>query len=289
MLIDAIATSLPTSKTPAFLLTPYIQRRHKGSFNMPQSLRGLFSSKKEDPAPKNILTEEYLKKKPKPEGPPVQGDLAPGSLFEDEKLAGKKPELFSPGQVKEQKPFIKPRNPAHAAAVLDPEPWNREQWERKTLIREIVKRGRLTKAQILKRTERQIISKSHDFRTSVKKLAPLATQITGKTVEEAIIQMRFSKKKAAQDVREHLEHARNEAIVKRGMGLGPNENSLIPIKTKKGKRIKVKNLTTMYVEQAWCGKGLYTSSPDYRARGQVYRMKNRTTGMDAFEFSGVEK
>jgi ribosomal protein L22 len=148
------------------------------------------------------------------------------------------------------------------------------------VIREIHKRGRLSRTQQLKREERVLLSKSHDFKTSVKKLVPLAKQIAGKTVEEAIIQMRFSKKKVAKDVREHLEHAKNEAIVKRGMGLGLGKDdsfSPVQIMTKKGKRVKVEDPTTLYVDQAWCGKGLFTTTPDYRARGQVNIMKNRTT------------
>lgn len=54
----------------------------------------------------------------------------------------------------------------------------------------------------------------------MKKLAPLARQIAGKPIDEAILQMRFSKKKVAQEVREHLIEAKHEAIVARGMGLG---------------------------------------------------------------------
>ena len=148
-------------------------------------------------------------------------------------------------------------------------------------IKEVRKRGRMTKAQVLKQTERELLAKSHDFKTSVKKLNPLARQIAGKTVEEAIVQMRFSKKKAARDVLEHLEHAKNEAIVKRGMGLGAvNAKKLdhpFKIQTKDGKRIKVDDPTTMYVDQAWVGRGLYATTPDHRARGQIYIMKNPTT------------
>lgn len=169
------------------------------------------------------------------------------------------------------------------AAALDPDPESRKRWERKMVIREIHKRGRLTRKQLLKKQEREVLSKSHNFKTSVKKLVPLAKQITGKTVDEAIIQMRFSKKKAAKDVKEHLEHARNEAIVKRGMGLGAVKGKKgekfhpIRIQTKDGKRVKVEDPTTIYVEQAWVGRGDHTFSPDYRARGQINMMKNPTT------------
>ena len=147
------------------------------------------------------------------------------------------------------------------------------------VIKQVQKRGRLTKTQKLKQQERELLSKSHDFKTSVKKLNPLARQIAGKTVDEAIIQMRFSKKKAARDVLEHLEHAKNEAIVKRGMGLGLGKKLEHPVKlqTKDGKRVKVEDPTTIYVDQAWVGRGLYGTTPDHRARGQIFMMKNPTT------------
>lgn len=147
------------------------------------------------------------------------------------------------------------------------------------VIREITKRGRLSRTQLLKQQERVLVSKSHDFKTSVKKLVPLAKQIAGKSIDDAIVQMRFSKKKAAKDVKEHLEYARNQAIVSRGMGLGLNGKSFEPqqIQTKDGTRVNVTDPTTLYVSQAWCGKGLYGKTPDFRARGQVHMMKNRTT------------
>jgi len=176
---------------------------------------------------------------------------------------------------------LPPRNPHAMSAALDPDPRGRRRWERKMVIREIQKRGRLSKAQLLKRQERVLMSRSHDFETSVKKLVPLAKQIAGKTVEEAIVQMRFSKKKVAKDVKEHLEHAKNEAIVRRGMGLGSNDKEFTPtqIITKDGKRVKVADPTTLYVDQAWCGKGLFGTTMDHRARGQIYVMKNRTTSL----------
>jgi len=229
--------------------------------------------------PDNPLTEEFLKRKPQAPGGLVRGDLASSSIFEDEEIAGPKPKGVVDNQGDKPSPT---RNPESMAAALDPDPEGRKRWERKMVIREIHKRGRLTRAQLLKRQERELLSKSHDFKTSVKKLVPLAKQITGKTVEEAIVQMRFSKKKVAKDVKEHLEHARNEAIVRRGMGLGLEKGkdfTPVKIQTKDGKRVKVEDPTTLYVAQAWCGKGLFGRSPDYRARGRTFIMKNRTTSL----------
>lgn len=206
----------------------------------------------------------------------MRGDLASSSIFEDESVAGPKgtPRTAAAAPVAA-------RNPHIMAAALDPDPGCRMRWERKMVIREIQARGRVSKAEEIRKSERVLVSKSHNFMTSVKKLGPLARQIAGKTVEEAIVQMRFSKKKAARDVREHLEHARNEAIVKRGMGLGgvKNEGKFQPvrIRTKEGKRMKIEDPTNMYVEQAWVGKGDFGVSPDHRARGQIYLMQNPTT------------
>ncbi|POS84277.1 hypothetical protein EPUL_003404 [Erysiphe pulchra] len=226
----------------------------------------------------NPLTEEFLTRKassPKL----VRGSLAKSSILEDEEVAGPKPK-----GVDSQDGFSEAvvRNPWSMAAVLDPAPHARRRWERKMVIREIRKRGRLTKTLQIKRSERESVCKSHDFKTSVKKLVHLANQIKGKSVDDAIIQMRFSKKKVAKDVKEHLEHAKNEAIVKRGMGMGilpGNEFKPLTIMTNDKKRVKVSDPTTIYVDQAWCGKGLFERTPDYRARGRVYIMRNPTTSM----------
>lgn len=208
----------------------------------------------------------------KPESQRAQaerGELAQSSIFQDE--------------ASQKKTDAAARNPEYMARALDPNPERTIKWKRKMVIQEVRRRGRLTKEQTLKRTERAILSKSHDFKTSVKKLVPLAKQIAGKTVEDAIVQMRFSKKKVAKDVKEHLEHARNEAILKRGMGLGKLKRESTKnfktryIVTKDGKRVRVEDPTTLYVDEAWCGKGDWTRSYDYRARGNVNILKNRTT------------
>src|SRR5262249_14537635 len=78
------------------------------------------------------------------------------------------------------------------------------------------------KKEVIARTERSLLSKSHFLKTSVKKLMLLARQIAGKDIDDAIVQMRFSKKAAAREVLAHLKHAKNEAIARSGMGLSPN-------------------------------------------------------------------
>ncbi len=105
------------------------------------------------------------------------------------------------------------RNPTNMKQALNPRPGPRLRWQRKMVIRKIKYRGRLTKGEVtIARTERSHMSQSHFFKTSMKKLgAPLAGQFAGKPIDEAILQMRFSHKKVAQDVRQHLIQARNEA------------------------------------------------------------------------------
>lgn len=135
---------------------------------------------------------------------------------------------------------------------------------------------------------------SHFFKTSMKKLAPLARQIAGKSLDEAILQMRFSNKKVSQEVRQHLIQARNEAIVIKGMGLGrvtenedaelqpdPSEAPPLPHQTplKTYKKGEEADPTDMYVAQAWVNRGEYGQLPDYRARGRMNIMKPPHTGI----------
>lgn len=218
------------------------------------------------------LTEQFLKTKPQQEKPPEFGGLSESSIFEDEEIAGQQHE------DKAHKAALRDRK--IMAAALDPDPENSRRWERKMVIREIRKRGRLTRKQELKRQEKEVLSKSSYLKTSTKKLMYLARQISGKPVDEAILQMRFSVKKVAKDVKHHLEHARNEAIVRKGMGLGKLHGTTGPpvtIETKDGKRLKIEDRTRLYIDQAWVGKGHFTGMLDHRARGQVNIMKNPTT------------
>jgi ribosomal protein L22 len=230
-------------------------------------------------APKstNPVLEKYLKAKPKtvakdPEL--LRGAVAEDSIFEEGEEAEtsyKRSEEDDAADPESRERKV-PRNPENIANVLDPDPWNRMRWEKKMVIRQIEKRGRLTKAQTLKRTERESMTKSQLFTTSVKKLGMLARQISGKPIEEAIVQMQFSKKGVAKDVKEHLEYARDMAIVSRGLGLGKVEGRAgepVEIQLKDGRRKLVKDRTGIYVDQAWVTRGPYQKSPEFRARGRV--------------------
>jgi len=186
------------------------------------------------------------------------------------------------------------RNPEHMAQALNPRPTARSRWQRKMVIRDVRRRGRPNKEMRIARSERNHVSRSHFFKTSMKKLAPLARQIAGKPIEEAILQMRFSKKKVAQEVRQHLMQARNEAIVMKGMGLqsvtenedatvgqDPSEIRPLPHQThsKALKKGHTADETDIYVAQAWTNRGPYGSEPDYRARGRVFMMHPPYTGI----------
>mgnify|MGYP001940340903 CR=1 FL=1 len=103
--------------------------------------------------------------------------------------------------------------------TIDPDQKARKRLERKLVIASVKRHGRMTKAQKLARTERESLYKSHFLPTSTKKLQKVINQIAGKTVSEALVQLRFSKKKVARDVIKGLEIAQNEAIAARGMGL----------------------------------------------------------------------
>ncbi|KAH6842271.1 ribosomal protein L22/L17 [Chaetomium sp. MPI-CAGE-AT-0009] len=166
----------------------------------------------------------------------------------------------------------------HVSRAVDPDPRARVRWERKMVIRQ-VQRGtdpfsREPRAARIARTERQLTSRSPFMATSTKKLVHLAHQIQGKTVADALVQMRFSKKKFAQEVRYHLEEARDLALAERGMGLGGGkaggDNKPVEIQTKDGKWVKVDDPTRMYVAEAWVNRGKWRGKvPSYRARGRL--------------------
>ncbi|KXX81447.1 hypothetical protein MMYC01_202667 [Madurella mycetomatis] len=184
----------------------------------------------------------------------------------------------------------------HLARAVDPDPRSRVRWERKMVIRQ-VQRGtnpfsREPRAARIARTERQLTTKSPFLATSVKKLVHLARQIQGKTVAEALVQMRYSKKKMAQEVGYQLELARDLAVAERGMGLGEAKTAAavangeeveaaqpVKIQTKDGKWVTIEDPTRMYIAEAWVNRGPWRGSePDYRARGRMFlKMKPSTS------------
>jgi ribosomal protein L22 len=165
--------------------------------------------------------------------------------------------------------------------VLDPLPYKRWRWERTRMIKDARRGWRLPKAAYLARTERQSASNSTWLKTSTKKLSLLARQIAGKSIDEALLQLRFSKKRPAAEVAKHLEFARDEAIVKWGMGLGEAQGTKgepVTIRTKDGKKRVITDRTALYIEQAMVQRGKYELQPEYRARGRMNILKKPYTG-----------
>jgi ribosomal protein L22 len=213
---------------------------------------------------------------------PERGNVAENSIFEEdaEEERFRIDDEDSQDAPKSDLPLIQERNTAFMQNILDPNPKQRALWERKVVVKQVKTRGRLTKKQLLARTERESLTKSQWLKTSTKKLGMLARQIAGKPIEEAIVQMRFSKKRVAQDLRKHLEYSRDMAVVNRGMGLGKIEGTQgepIEIELKDGKRKKITDRTGIYVDQAWVGRGPHGTEIDYRARGQAHTMRNPFT------------
>jgi ribosomal protein L22 len=185
----------------------------------------------------NVTLAKYLQKREadKKSGRQIERpETRPGSLSEqtslfkpDVEIQGFRDELSAEEREQLLKRDREAREALHrrysdrlAASKLDPDPSGRKRLERKLVIRSIRRRGRLTKDQTLARTERQLLWQSQMLPTSVKKLTRLMHMIQGKTIEEAMVQLRFSAKKVAVDVIKGLQIARDEAIAGRGMGLG---------------------------------------------------------------------
>ena len=176
---------------------------------------------------------ELLKQSPKVAPPemPAPGSLAPSSIFGEEAV--------------DTASAIGDPDPAVNRLLRDPArpSWG---WPRRVAARELRRRGRLSRLERIAQTEKEHTATSHFIKTSMKKLAPLARQIAGKSIEDAITQMRLSRKKAARAVLDQLRHTRDEAIVRRNM-----------------------DPTQMYIAQAWVGKGPYGKERSHRARGRI--------------------
>ncbi|KAF2029291.1 ribosomal protein L22 [Setomelanomma holmii] len=293
-----------------------------------------FKPKSKEPEPEDLtnpILEKYLKQRELEEGvasddkdakaprPQLrEGGMSnsPTSLFLPEReIPGWRPNL-SPAEQENLRLKVEARRQAVekqedvklSSMNLDPDPAARRRLERRLVISSVKRHGRLTKAQNLARTERQSLFKSQNLPTSVKKLQRVVNQIAGKTVSEALVQLRFSKKRVARDVIKGLEIAQNEAIASRGMSLGSEglaqkrweaqraqmdlgtvkdvqikgqekKKLGVPVKIelKDGSKKVVRDPTEIYIEQAWVGKGESWKSPEYRARGAMNLLTHRTT------------
>lgn len=170
----------------------------------------------------------------------------------------------------------------HTWRGTDPDPRSRVRWERKQVMR-MVKRdldiyGKETKEERIKRTERSMqYLADKQLPTSTKKLVHLARQVAGKTVDEAIVQMQFSKKMMAKEILMVLERGKGRAIVERGMGLGHTTGEgfkrSMKYTSRDGKWVETRDPTRIYIDQAWVTKGPPRGYlPDYRARGRTNKI-----------------
>ncbi|KAI5283350.1 54S ribosomal protein L22, mitochondrial [Ascosphaera aggregata] len=249
---------------------------------------------------------------------PKQGSLTKGSIFaegdEEEAAAWQPPpppSTSSAGaksavgeKAAVQRVPLSKRDRAAVDRILNVDDRVRATMERKYVIAAIRRRGRMNKVERISRTERECVSRSQFFKTSVKKLTKLARQIAGKSLQEALLQMKFSPKKVAKDVSDHLELSRDKATVMYGMGIGKvmrerntdddddgaaaataaaaaddGDAKPVTVVLKNGKKRVIKDPTNIYIAQAWVNRGRFDRAPDYRARGQVNMMRPPHTGL----------
>ena len=182
--------------------------------------------------------------------------------------------------------------PAHLAATQDPDPRSRVRWERKAVMRMVRRGEHETREEIIRRTEREMRFRSPFLPTSVKKLVMIARQVAGKNVDDALVQMRYSKKKMAREVAHHLGLARDKAVVDHGMGLG-HVNGEAPlekprkIRDAEGRWMEVSDPSRMYIAQAWVGRGPWRGQRlVHLGRGRKgMHMKPSTSMFQLFFFS----
>ncbi|KAI1770620.1 ribosomal protein L22 [Hypoxylon cercidicola] len=173
----------------------------------------------------------------------------------------------------------------HLERAENPDP----RWRVRFLKKKVMQMARtdpskpLPRDQRIRLSEKQHGSASTHLPTSTKKLVFLSHQIVGKTVDDAITQMRFSKKKMAREVKWQLEEARDYAIAAHGMGLGsPGARDEKPrkIQTKDGRWIEVQDPTTLYVDESWVTKGPWRGARiQYHARSRMSRMWRPTASI----------
>ncbi|KAG9251726.1 ribosomal protein L22/L17 [Emericellopsis atlantica] len=258
--------ALPSSIL-ALRLGPAVQIRHKWSLG---SLFGGGKSAKNDKGPgigsdldKPEVRKRFLKASKSKKSSRATAD-EPAGVFADELLEVARREALTPEGT-------------HIAT--DPDPASRVQWQRRKVIQMVRRRGVLTPQERIKMTERELLHKSAWLPTSTKKLVMLSRQIAGKTVDDAITQMQWSKKKMAREIKWYLEQARDLAITQQGMGLGRVNGELLKqpkkIQTKDGSWMEIRDPTRMYVAQSWVGRGEWRGKhTDIKGRGRMGIIQN---------------
>lgn len=284
---DQRPSTPPTARTPASspfpiltnALTPAIQVRHKWAANIFKGWRKSGNNDNPIAATADPVTsqlddpkqrEQFLEKS--------MYNSVEDNIFQDEiEAAQKGTQETAPGAAEAE---AKTRETM--AMIVDPDPRSRIRWQRRKVIQMVRNSGRLTKEQRVKMTERELLHRSEFLPTSVKKLVMLSRQIAGKTVDDAILQMKWSKKKMSAEIRYYLEEARDLAIAERGMGLGKVNGERLSsprkILTKEGKWIEITDPTSMYIAQSWVGRGPWRGKKiDYKGRGRMGIIRHPAT------------
>lgn len=273
------ATLSPTQSTfltRAAAISPFEQRRQKWSVNFFKGWGKAGSQGPNNQAPDGLASElddpkkrlQFLERN-------AHGQVE-DNIFQDEIEQPKDSEKDAASARAEQ------RTKENMSMVTDPDPRGRVRWQRKKVIQMVRKNGNITKEETIRMTERQLLHKSHFLPTSTKKLVMLARQISGKTVDDAITQMKWSKKKMAAEIKYYLEEARDLAVAQNGMGLGKvnGEALSIPakIKTKEGKWMEISDPSRLYIAQSWVGRGPWRGKEiDYKGRGRMGVIQHPST------------
>ncbi|KAL5890388.1 39S ribosomal protein L22, mitochondrial [Pyricularia oryzae] len=194
--------------------------------------------------------------------------LGSESIFDeknDVEAAGTPAKASNSGDVDVRKPGTIPglvKTHEAMCRSTTPDPRGNMRFTRKMVTRYVSRaldpEGRETKAERLARTERTLTYRGPVWRLPPKKHVKLARQIAGRTVDDAMIQMRFSKKKFSRDIGITLDAARDEAAVVAGMGLkAPADEKFKAekIQLKNGQWVTITDPNKLYIEQAWVNNG----------------------------------
>ncbi|KAM0277310.1 hypothetical protein ACHAQH_005901 [Verticillium albo-atrum] len=285
--LSSLATSSPSSRR----LLPLNQRRTKWS------LPSLFGRgrKASDPGNRSSgghdLDDPKIRQRLLAEQQQQKAPSLSDSIFQDEVEAATSDSLARPGAEAARS---RQATPSEAAAWrVDPDPRSRVRWERKKVIQMVQRQTASSepsdyerRVERIRLTERHMTHKSPFLETSTKKLVMLARQIQGKTLQDALTQMTYSKKKMAREVKFHLEEARDFAVVSRGMGLARagaaagEKDAVVKIKTKDGQSLKVTDPSSLYVAEAWVNKGPSRNRRiEFKGRGRTGLIISPSTGI----------
>jgi ribosomal protein L22 len=279
---NATCASITKPSTQLQYLLPRTQRRNAWFSGFGWGKKGS-SDEASSPLTKELARRDKERKVAERLASRTQGS----TIFDEEIKASEDQTPSKPGGRPAQSlgpqdgPVSYSRMKEHMERALDPDPRWRVRYQRKKIMQMVRADGKLSKEEQIKLVEKEVTSDSPPLPTSTKKLVHLSHQIVGKTVEEAIVQMRFSKKRMAREVKYQLEEARDTAIVSRGMGLGVKSGKVPAkqvIKTKDGKKLQVQDPTRLYVDQSWVTKGPFRGVRiQYHARGRMSQMWRPTT------------